>query len=183
MKKPFKTLKKELLFNFSSPGRDFNFYRYTLLFPNNKKGDFIVRNSQPFTIIIPQLNQDNFIMVKQYRLGSNKISLEFPMGSVRNLSPSAMAKQELKEETGYTAKKLRLLGWFYLSPAWSNQKAYVYLAKDLISGKPQPEDYEIIEIEKKSDKEIEKLIANGEINDAPTIVAFFYYKIFQSYDK
>lgn len=175
-KNNFKVLKKKLVFEFERGSKRFQFYLYHLLFPNGKRDDFFVHQAQPFAIIIPQLASGKLIMVKQYRLGMDKISLEFPMGWVKGLSPQAMAKRELKEETGFTAKSIQLIGQFYLSPAWSNQKAYVYLAKNLTPGKPNPEPYEFIQVEKKTVNEIENLIKDGEINDSPTISAFYYFK-------
>lgn len=176
MKNKIKIVKKRKIFQFESPAKDFKFFSYTLLFPNGQMDEFFVRQAQPFSIIVPQLDDSNLIMVKQYRLGSQKISLEFPMGSVFGLSPREMAEKELKEETGFSCKSLRRIGQFYLSPAWSNQKAYVFLAKDLIAGKPKPEPYEFIEVVKVKISKIEELILKGEICDAPTIVAFYYYK-------
>lgn len=175
-KNSFKILNKKLVFEFERGSKRFQFYLYHLLFPNGKTNDFFVHRAQPFAIIIPQLASGELIMVRQYRLGMNKVSLEFPMGWVKGLSPLAMAKRELKEETGFTAGKIQLIGQFYLSPAWSNQKAYVYLAKDLTPGKSNPEPYEFIQVERKTANEIENLIKDGEINDAPTISAFYYYK-------
>lgn len=176
MKNKIKIIKKRKIFQFQTPSKDFKFFSYTLLFPNGQTGEFIFRQARPFSIIIPQVDENTLVMVKQYRLGSQKVSLEFPMGSVSGLSPKQIAKRELKEETGFSCKTLKKIGEFYLSPAWSNQKAYVFLAKNLRQGKPQPELYEFIEVVKVKIKEINDFILKGEIFDAPTIVAFYYYK-------
>ncbi len=144
--------------------------------PNGDETTFIMRESGEFAIIIPKLETDMFVMVKQHRVGVDKISLEFPMGSVFGKNPDEMSHIELKEETGYIAKNMKKIGDFSVSPGWSNQKGNVYLATNLIEGEPTPEQFEAIEIITVSQDEIEKKILNKEIFDASTIVSFYLYK-------
>ena len=54
-----------------------------------------------------------------------------------------MSKQELKEETGYSANKLKKILTLYPAPAFADEALY-YLATDLIKGEATPDVDEFI---------------------------------------
>jgi ADP-ribose pyrophosphatase len=60
----------------------------------------------------------------------------------KNETPLAVARRELKEEAGITAKKIKRLGWLYSDYGKSDQKGYVFLAEDLKFGEQKPDDLE-----------------------------------------
>ncbi len=58
-------------------------------------------------------------MVKQYRHGSDSITLEFPAGMVDpGEDAKETAKRELLEETGYTSQSIVLVGKVNPNPAF-----------------------------------------------------------------
>ena len=134
----------------------------------------LVRRSD-FSIIIPLTEQGETYLVGQYRIATQSFSWEFPMGGVDDKEPLDIAKQELIEETGLTAKIWKELGWFYVANGHTNQKGYVYLAQKLTKGEAQPEAGEFLEIKKVPIKQIGLMIHQGEITDGPTICAYHYY--------
>lgn len=171
-------VKKSPIFQYKTQSARFDFFEYEVLLPKKQKAKFLVREAEPFVLIVPVLKKNTLLMIRQYRLGKGDFCLEFPGGSVLGKTPLEMAKEELHQETGYYANGWQLLGEFYLTPAYSNQKGYVFLAFDLIKDSPNPEPYEFIEILSIKTERIEKLIEKGKINDSPTITAYYYYKIF-----
>jgi len=141
--------------------------------PNGKASPFYVLDRfSPFSIIIPLEDDLKTYLVGQYRYSTKYYSWEFPMGGVINLSPLAIAKQELKEETGFSAKRWERLGKFQVSPGHASQEGFVFLAQDLKEGEPEPEENEFLEVKKMSIKKVGEMIKKGEILDGPTIIAY-----------
>jgi ADP-ribose pyrophosphatase len=80
----------------------------------------------------------------------------------------------LKEETGYTAKKIKKLTSFYPSTAFSNEELIIYTAKDLVAGKQNPDDDEFIERVTVPFKKALQMIKQGKIKDAKTVISLLY---------
>lgn len=100
---------------------------------NGIDGDYIIMNAPDWVIVIPEIN-NSFLMVKQWRHGEKSLSVEFPGGVIdRNEKPEIAAHRELREETGFIAKKLTKLGIANPNPALFSNHVHVYLAEDLIS--------------------------------------------------
>ena len=112
--------------------------------PKNKAKTFSVLEAPDFAIIIPALDTEKgreFIMVRQWRHGIKELSLEFPGGIIeKNEDCRDAALRELKEETGYSAKKITKLGELGPNPAIMSNTAHFFLAEDLTSGGPQDLD-------------------------------------------
>jgi len=69
------------------------------------------------------------VLERQYRHPVRRWLLEIPAGSVdRGETVLEAARRELMEETGYSAKKWKVLGGWYPSPASTNTRAFVVLA-------------------------------------------------------
>ncbi|MFZ0222856.1 MAG: NUDIX hydrolase, partial [Candidatus Nitrosopolaris sp.] len=63
--------------------------------------------SSDVTIIVPFLNKDTLVMIRQYRHPLCKVLLEFPAGHIEDDEDSEKtARRELLEETGYHAKEI-----------------------------------------------------------------------------
>ena len=175
MVKRFNILSRKKIFAFEDK---FSIVEVQIEF-NGKKHSFGLRESPPFSVIIPKLDDKHFIMIHQQRLGADKISLEFPMGSVKGKDPLQTAIVELKEETGYRSDKLtHLVSSLFTSPGWSDQKASVFVAEELIKGEQEPEPYENIEVVTVKINDVDDLIKKGAIFDMTTIASFHCYKSF-----
>lgn len=112
------------------------------------------------------------VMVRQYRKPAEKVMLEAPAGKIdAGEEPLAAAVRELKEETGYTAKNVRLLTAFYPSVGYSEEVLYLYLCTDLTEGETCPDENEALEIERIDVEELFSMVMKGEIHDAKTIIA------------
>ena len=74
------------------------------------EGDYIVVNARDWAIVIPE-DGDDFLMVKQWRHGEGKLSIEFPGGVIDDgETPDEASVRELKEETGIIARELKEIG-------------------------------------------------------------------------
>jgi ADP-ribose pyrophosphatase len=129
--------------------------------------------------IVPITNDNNIILVKQYRKAIDKFILEIPAGKLEiNEEPRETAIRELKEETGYIANELKYLLEFYTSPGYCNEKIYIFLATDIVEGVATPENGEFIEIEKYNIFDLLKMIDRGDIVDSKTIIGINLAKDF-----
>jgi len=121
-------------------------------------------------VVIPVDNNDNVILVKQYRHPIGLDLLEAPAGIIEDgEEPDAAAMRELREETGYASRNLRLLGGFWSSPGFTDEYLYGYLAKDLFDSQLSMDEDEEITLVRIPIQKVKKLIRVGEIQDAKTI--------------
>lgn len=130
-------------------------------------------------VIIPLLNREEIIMLRQYRPGPSKWIIELPAGTLEGgETPIDTARRELLEETGYRAGAMRELFRMYSSPGVSTEILYVFLAEDLsYEGSSHQEDEMIEVIRIELGKAIE-MIRRGEIEDSKTIASLLYYVVF-----
>jgi len=117
----------------------------TSVSPDGLCGNYIVNEAKDWVIIVPVV-ADSFIMVRQWRHGEKKLSIEFPGGVIENgEQPEEAAARELKEETGCSAGKLTLLGSMNPNPALFANRLFVYCAEQLcLGGKQKLDDDEYV---------------------------------------
>lgn len=129
-------------------------------------------------VIVPIKDDGKIILVKQFRYPLQKTLIELPAGKLdKGEDPLKCATRELEEETGYTAKEIEKLGQIYTAPGYCTEILHIYSAKGLTPGNHHREEGEQgMEIQELSLNEIEKMIANGEITDAKTIVGIYFLK-------
>ncbi len=137
---------------------------------------FGVVHKEPAVWIIPW-DGVHLTIIGQYRYAVDYFSWELPAGHAEENSPEIAAALELKEETGITAKKISLIGKFFLGPGHHTQVCYVYLATGLTTGERKLETAEKDMLVKQVTlPEVEQMISDGTIQDGPTITAYTYFK-------
>jgi ADP-ribose pyrophosphatase len=137
---------------------------------------FIVRH-RGSAVMMPVDDRKRILLVHQYRLPAKRMLWELPAGSIdEGEKPLETAKRELKEETGYRARNWKKLASFFPSPGFLTEKMTIFLATGLTAGEATPMDDERIETSWFSAKEIEAAIDDGEIQDAKTMLGYFFWK-------
>jgi ADP-ribose pyrophosphatase len=127
--------------------------------------------------VMMAVDRKRILLVRQYRLPAGRFLWEIPAGSIDpGEKPLQTAKRELKEETGYRAKKWKKLISFYPSPGFLTEKMTIYLATGLTAGEATPMGDERIETRWFKAKEVEAAIEAGEILDAKTMLGYFFWK-------
>ena len=123
-------------------------------------------------VIIPVLNDNQVVMVRQWRHPVGEELLEFPAGKLDKADekPLDAAKRELEEETGFKANSWEYLGFIYTTPGFCDEKLYLYKAWNLVVSEMMPDYGEIIEKTIIDIDEVRNMIKIGKITDAKTIV-------------
>lgn len=149
----------------------------------NKEHEFYILESKDWVNVIPLTRNEEVVLIRQYRHGIQRVTLEIPGGIVeKGDSPEKTAQKELREETGYSASEMILMGSVHANPAFLNNRCYTYLAKDVyIAGERELDEREDIETVIKPLKEIPGLIMKGEITHSLVLVAF--YRFYMEYQQ
>lgn len=144
--------------------------------PNGEKHTKEIVIHPGAVVILPLLNDNEVIFIKNYRIAINQILIELPAGTLEAAEqPLETAKRELIEETGYACSEIEFLTKFYTTPGFCNELMHVFLAKNLHFLGQQLDPSEQIEVEILSLQTALNLINDGTICDAKTIAAFLYY--------
>lgn len=124
--------------------------------------------------IVPMLDDDTVLLVREYSVGVNRYELGIPKGKLDgNETIEEGANRELKEEVGYGARRLRLLHTLTLSPAYMTHKAYVVLAQDLYPERLPGDEPEELEVVPWKLSELHTLIARDDVSEGRSIAALF----------
>ncbi len=142
---------------------------------SGKTGQFDVLKCRNWVNMVALTPNEEVVLVKQYRVGTDEITLEIPGGVIHTGEDVLVgAKRELEEETGYLAKDWTLLGSVDVNPAFMNNKCYTYLASGCEKLREQNLDpFEEIEVITVPLKDIPQLIKEGRISHSLVVSAFF----------
>jgi len=111
------------------------------------------------------------ILIRQYRHATGKELLELPAGGLHDGEPPLeAARRELEEETGYRAGSLLELAAFWTTPGFTTEYMYLYEASDLEKTEVRPDEDEVIEVEIVRAEEALRMIEDGRIQDAKSIL-------------
>ncbi|MBM2813519.1 MAG: nudF [Ignavibacteria bacterium] len=172
MLKKLNTLSSEL--KFTNPYWEYKFDKYEL--PNGEIGNYHYINSRGATLVIPVCDDGSIVMLRQFRYLNQMASIEFPGGGIKEgNTPEKNAYEELKEETGFIAGKLKSIGFFNPYNGVTNEICNVYLAEKLTESEAKPEDTEEFEILFLNKQQMIELIKKGEIWDGMTLAAWSLY--------
>ncbi|BEQ13816.1 NUDIX hydrolase [Desulfoferula mesophila] len=140
----------------------------------DQERDFYVVHMPDWLQIVALTSQGRLIMVRQYRHASRRIGLEVPGGllDATDPDPVAAALRELKEETGYAGGETRDLGSYWPQPALLANRVHFVAATGMVPTGAQEQDAgEDIEVVLVAPDELERLLADGEIHNAMSVMA------------
>jgi len=142
-----------------------------------KVHDFYVLESSDWVNVIPITPEGQVVLIRQFRHGIRKVTLEIPGGILEpGDTPEEAARRELMEETGYQASEMILLGRVHPNPAFLQNQCTTFLARDVFPAGPQAQDEkEDIEVLLRPLDDIPGSIRKGEISHSLVLAAFYFY--------
>jgi ADP-ribose pyrophosphatase len=155
------------------PGRVITLEHKKIPLPNGYIVQMDVIKHLGAALIVPFLNRDKVILLRQYRPVIQKYLYELPAGTAEKGETSlSCAKRELTEETGYAGGKFTLLGHIYPVPGYSTEKIAIFKAEKLKPVQYHAEEDEVISILTVNKATVRHMFKKGQMTDAKTICAF-----------
>lgn len=165
-----------------------DFRRSSFRFPDGRIFEpYYTYSRRNYVIIVPSDEEGNYLLVRQFRQGIRKVTIEFPAGGIERKDGKeyggeddlntedalAAAKRELLEETGYTSDEFTHLLTIPANATIADNYAHLYMAKNCrkVAGQSLDE-MEFLNVEKYTAEEIEDMIAKGEFLQAMHITAW-----------
>lgn len=125
-------------------------------------------------MIIPVINNEQVIMIREYAVGTERYELVFPKGKIDDgESILEAANRECMEEIGYRAERLTQLGEMSIAPGYLNLMTYIVLAENLQSEKRQGDEPEELQQVVCNLNNINELIAQENLSEARSIAALY----------
>ncbi len=159
------------------PGHDYRIFRTVFVDGEHPRGmtkQFSVIECVDWVNVIALTPDERVVLIRQYRVGTQKVVLEIPGGMVDpGEDAQTAAARELVEETGFTAREWQHLGSTAPNPAIQNNALHTFLALDAERTHDQRlEGSEVVTVETVPLGEVTELLKRGAIDHALVVAAF-----------
>ncbi|HXN78957.1 MAG TPA: NUDIX hydrolase [Candidatus Dormibacteraeota bacterium] len=111
-------------------------------FPDGSQAVYTVLASPDSAFVVPYFDNEDTLLVRQWRHAWNESSWEVPAGTFNEgEDPLECARRELAEETGLVAARYTSLGVVH-GAAFLTGRAHMFLAESITQAERNPETYE-----------------------------------------
>ena len=175
MKKAPKLIAKKTL----AKTKVFTIEQLHLQFENGNEVEYERIYSPPAgaVLIVPQLDDNTIILIREYCAGIQRYEIAFPKGRVEEgESPIESANREIMEEIGFGARKLEHVKSVSVSPGYLSHQTHIVYATDLYQQKLEGDEPEPIEVLYWDLNKLHDLLNNEEFTEARSIAALYLLK-------
>ena len=157
--------------NYVYKGKIINVRKDTAILPNGAETvREMVEHSGGSAIVCEK--EGKILLVRQFRYPYGEELWEIPAGKLNvGEDPAQTAIRELEEEGGIKAERVVKIFEIYPTPAYTNEIIRIYRAEGLSETKAHLDEDEFLCAKWIDKEEIKKMISNGQIKDAKTLVA------------
>ncbi len=125
--------------------------------------------------ILALTDAGELVMERQHRYPLGRDMIEVPAGKIdAGEAPLATARRELREETGYTARRWKHLATIHLAIGYSDEHIEIYLARGLKHVGAKLDDEEFLEVFTLPLATALDWVRRGRITDSKTVSALFW---------
>jgi ADP-ribose diphosphatase len=126
-------------------------------------------------LVVPVLNNDTLLLVREYAVGIEDYTLAFPKGLIdEGETAEQAANRELQEEVGYAAKAIEHVAELNVNPGYTNQGTEFLIARDLYESRLEGDEPEPIEVVEWPLSDLKGLMQHPQFNEARSIAALMY---------
>lgn len=156
--------------------RLFRVEQLDLQFSNGREVRYerVAGTSRGVVLVLPLLDVDTLLLVREYGAGVERYELGFPKGRIEgDESPEAAANREIMEEVGYGARKLTPLKTLSLAPGYFTHRTQVILAEELYPASAEGDEPEELEVISWPLSNIQGLLQRDDFSEARSIAALY----------
>jgi ADP-ribose pyrophosphatase len=125
--------------------------------------------------VLPFIDPDTVLLVRQYRYVAGRATWEMPTGGVHaGEALEYAAQRELAEETGYRAGRLTHVSTYHTSKSVVDETAHLFVGEELAAAPVAADATEFIAVRPFPFAHALDMVLSGEIVDSMTIIAMLY---------
>jgi len=174
-RKTGKILKSKMIYE----GKVFGVRQDDVKEPNGVRAMRVVITHPGSVVVLPVLKDGRILMIEQYRHATRQYLWELVAGRIdEGESVKEAAARELKEETGYAAKRFTEFLDVWPTPGFLEERMHILLAEGLTEGEATPEDDEKIISHAYSVEQLKRMMKTGKLRDGKSIAGILYYLTF-----
>jgi len=151
-------------------GRVFRLTQENVTLENGVTIDLDIVHHPGASAIVPMIDADRVILLRQYRHAIRDFIWEIPAGTLEpDEAPLSCARRELVEETGYSAATFEKLGEIIPVPGYANERIHLFLASGLQPDRQNLDADEVLAVHIMTFSEALNMVLTDQIQDSKTI--------------
>ena len=156
--------------------RYFTVEQQQLRFSNGTEVQYerLIGSPRGAVLIVPMLDMDTVLLVREYSAGVERYELALPKGSIdADESILEAANRETQEEVGYAARSLEHIATYSISPGYFSHLTHIVLARDLYKQRLDGDEPEPIDVVPWRISELDRLLDQDDFTEARSIAALY----------